>query len=189
MRSAGLSWSHDTCCALTEKLDRYPMRAYPNSSPAESEGIAPLFCTSAKLFRAGTPDGAVFISNRFLVQCPAEAGLLGARSRGGGGAARPDWPVDPRPLEHPRRDHLHRGRLPIPRRRVGRRSRTDLPRAIRRRFACGPQRVPLRSRGLSSPKVRHCHDRAWSLLALTILIGPDRSTTIRLPLASLPRTP
>jgi hypothetical protein len=93
---------------------------------------------------------------------PAEAGLIDARSRGGGGAARPDWPVDPRPLEHPRRDHLHRGRLPIPRRRVGRRSCTDLPRAIRRRFACGPQRVPLRSRGLSSPKVRHCHDRAWS---------------------------
>jgi hypothetical protein len=27
------------------------------------------------------------------------------------------------------------------------------------------------------------------LLVLTILIGPDRSTTIRLPLASLPCTP
>ena len=64
--------------AFTEKLDGYPMRAYPNPSPAESEGIAPLFCTSAKLFRAGTLDGAVFISNRFLVQCPAEAGLIGA---------------------------------------------------------------------------------------------------------------
>ena len=77
MRSAGLSWSHDTCCVDGE-LDRYPTRAYPNPSPAESEGVAPLFCTSAKLFRAGTLDGAVVISNRFLVQCPAEAGLIGA---------------------------------------------------------------------------------------------------------------
>jgi hypothetical protein len=69
------------------------MRAYPHSSPAESEGIAPLFCTSAKLFRAGTLDGAVFISNRFLVQCPGEAGLIGApvtwwRWRGSTGLAR-----------------------------------------------------------------------------------------------------
>ena len=39
MRSTGLSWSHDTCCVDGE-MDRYPMRAYPNSSPAESEGIA-----------------------------------------------------------------------------------------------------------------------------------------------------
>ena len=31
MRSAGLSWSHDTCCVDGE-MDRYPMRAYPNSS-------------------------------------------------------------------------------------------------------------------------------------------------------------
>jgi hypothetical protein len=58
------------------------MRACPNPSLAEAEGVAPLFCTSAKLFGAGTLDGAVFISNRFLVQCPAEAGLIGARSHG-----------------------------------------------------------------------------------------------------------
>ena len=50
---------------------------HPNPSPAESERVAPLFCTSAKLFRAGTLDGAVVISNRFLVQCSAEAGLIG----------------------------------------------------------------------------------------------------------------
>ena len=54
------------------------MRAYPNPSLAEAEGVAPLFCTSAKLFGAGTLDGAVLISNRFSVQCPAEAGLIGA---------------------------------------------------------------------------------------------------------------
>jgi hypothetical protein len=61
-----------TPVALMEKLDRNPMRAYPNPFPAEAEGVAPLFCTSAKLF------GAVFISNRFLVQGPADAGLIGA---------------------------------------------------------------------------------------------------------------
>ena len=76
MRSAGLSWSHDTCCVDGE-LDRYPTRAYPNPSPAEFGGVAPLLCTSAKLFRAGTLDGAVVISNRSLVQCIAEAGLIG----------------------------------------------------------------------------------------------------------------
>jgi hypothetical protein len=64
--------------ALMEKLDRYPMRAYPNPSLAEAEGVAPLFRTSAKLFGAGTLDGTVFIFDRFLVQCPAEAGLIGA---------------------------------------------------------------------------------------------------------------
>jgi len=57
LRSAGLSWSHDTCC-IDGEMDRYPMRAYPNPSRAEAEGVAPLFCTSAKLFGAGTLDGA-----------------------------------------------------------------------------------------------------------------------------------
>jgi hypothetical protein len=38
-----------------------------------------------------------------------------------------------------------------------RRPRTDAPRAIRRRFRhAAVQRAPLRSRGLSFPKVRHC---------------------------------
>src|ERR1700730_4228966 len=46
-----------------------------------------------------------------------------------------------------------------------RRPRTDAPRAIRRRFTrAGVQRAPLRSRGLSFPKVRHWHDPAWSPL-------------------------
>ena len=53
------------------------MRAYPNPSLAVAEGVGLLFCTSAKLFNANTLDGAVFISNRFLVQCTAEAGLIG----------------------------------------------------------------------------------------------------------------
>ena len=61
-----------------EILDRYPMRAYPNPSLAEAEGVAPLFCTSAQLFGADALDGAVFISNRFLVQRLTEAGLIGA---------------------------------------------------------------------------------------------------------------
>ncbi len=38
MRSAGLSWSHDTC-VLIEKLNPYPMRAYRNTSVAEVDGI------------------------------------------------------------------------------------------------------------------------------------------------------
>ena len=43
--SAGLSWSQDTC-AFEERLDRYPVRAYRDASVAESEGVAPLFCTA-----------------------------------------------------------------------------------------------------------------------------------------------
>ena len=77
MRSTGLSWSHDTCCVDGE-IGSLSNESISELLPAESEGIAPLFCTSAKLFRAGTLDGAVLISNRFLVQCPAEAGLIGA---------------------------------------------------------------------------------------------------------------
>jgi len=46
-RSAGLSWSHDTCC-IDEKLNRYPMRAYRNTSVAEADGVAPLFCTASR---------------------------------------------------------------------------------------------------------------------------------------------
>jgi hypothetical protein len=38
MRSAGLSWSHDTCCFM-EKLNPYPMRAYRNTSLAEVDGV------------------------------------------------------------------------------------------------------------------------------------------------------
>jgi hypothetical protein len=43
--SPGLSWSHDTL-HFDERLDRYPVRAYRDASVAESEGVAPLFCTA-----------------------------------------------------------------------------------------------------------------------------------------------
>ena len=51
------------------------------------------------------------------------------------------------------------------------------------------QRAPLKSQRLSSPKVRHVAIGLGHLLAVTILIGPNCSTTIGLPLASLPCTP
>jgi hypothetical protein len=40
-----------------------------------------------------------------------------------------------------------------------------------------------------APTVRHVAIGCGYLLAVTILIGPNRSTTIGLPLASLPCTP
>ena len=49
IRSPGLSWSHDTL-HFDERVDRYPVRAYGNASVAESEGVAPLFCTAASSF-------------------------------------------------------------------------------------------------------------------------------------------
>ena len=51
-----------------------------------------------------------------------------------------------------------------------------------RAFACVGNR-------LSSPELGIVTIGHGHLLALTILIGPDCSTTICLPLASLPRTP
>ena len=77
MRSAGLSWSHDTC-RIDGEIGSSSNESIPNPSLAEAEGVAPLFRTSAKLFGAGTLDWAVFISNGFLVQRPTEAGLIGA---------------------------------------------------------------------------------------------------------------
>ena len=77
MRSSGLSWSHDTC-RIDGEIGSLSNGSMSEPLLAEAEGVAPLFYTSAKLFGAGTLDGTVFISNRFLVQCPTEAGLIGA---------------------------------------------------------------------------------------------------------------
>jgi hypothetical protein len=55
--SPGLSWSHNTLQLM--RLDRYPVRAYQNASVAQSEGVAPLFCTAASSFahaRWGRPN-------------------------------------------------------------------------------------------------------------------------------------
>jgi len=50
------------------------------------------------------------------------------------------------------------------------------------------QRAPLRSQGLSLPKVRHCYERAWSPLRPDDLDRSRPLQTIRLPLASLAPT-
>ena len=73
-------------------------------------------------------------------------------------------------------------------RRPTRRPRTGAPRAIRRRFRrAALQRAPLRSRGLSFPKVRHCHERAWSPLRADYL---DRSKPLHVdPIALSISTP
>src|SRR6266478_4794922 len=55
MWSPGLSWSHDTCCVDGE-IGSLSNESISELLPAESEGIAPSFCTSANLFRAGTLD-------------------------------------------------------------------------------------------------------------------------------------
>ena len=65
-------------CALMVKLDRYPMRASRNTLVVGRCHAA--FSVQRQLFRAGTLDGVVLISNGFLVQCLAEVGLIGAVS-------------------------------------------------------------------------------------------------------------
>jgi hypothetical protein len=47
--SPGLSWSHDTL-HFDERVDGYPVRAYRNTSVAESEGVASLLRTAASSF-------------------------------------------------------------------------------------------------------------------------------------------
>jgi len=50
MRSAGLSWSHDTC-RIDGEIGSLSNESISEPLPSGAEGVAPLFCTSAKLFR------------------------------------------------------------------------------------------------------------------------------------------
>ena len=52
MRSAGLSWSHDTC-RIDGEIGCLSVESMSEPLLAEAEGVAPLFYTSAKLFGAG----------------------------------------------------------------------------------------------------------------------------------------
>jgi len=51
MRSAGLSWSHDTC-RIDGEIGSLSNESMSEPLLAEAEGVAPLFYTSAKLFGA-----------------------------------------------------------------------------------------------------------------------------------------
>src|SRR6516165_3234469 len=98
--------------------------------------------------------------------------LSAPRSRGDGDTARPE--AAPLPLKHPNRDHLQGGRLLIPLRRVGRhddRAQAAIhPRAV--------QRAPLRSRGLSSPEVRHVAIGDGEATHASLAPGPEPCSLI-----------
>ena len=81
--------------ALMEKIGSLSNESISEPLPSGGARCCTAFLTSAKLFGAGTLGGAVFISNRFLVQCPTEAGLIGAPVtwRGDGDTARPGCPI------------------------------------------------------------------------------------------------
>ena len=93
MRSAGLSWSHDTCRIDGEigSLSNEHIR----TPPSRGGGCRTAFLYQHKALGAGTLDGAVFIPNRFLVQCPTEWVSSAPRSRGVGDTARPGSPSTP----------------------------------------------------------------------------------------------
>ena len=93
MRSAGLSWSHDTCRIDGEigSLSNEHIR----TPPSRGGGCRTAFLYQRKALGAGTLDGAVFIPNRFLVQCPTEWVSSAPRSRGVGDTARPGSPSTP----------------------------------------------------------------------------------------------
>ena len=77
IRSAVLSCSHDTFCINGE------VGSQSNESVSEhprSRTVSRRFSVRRQLFRPGTLDGVVLISNSFLVQCLAETGLIGAVS-------------------------------------------------------------------------------------------------------------
>ena len=77
IRSAGLSCSHETLRTdgEVESLSNESVSEHPRSRT-----VSRRFSVQRQLFRAGTLDGVVLISNSFLVQCLAEAGLIGAVS-------------------------------------------------------------------------------------------------------------
>src|SRR6516162_3425490 len=86
----------------------------------------------------------------------------------------------PLPLEHPSRDHLQGGRLPIPLRRVGRhddRARTHrvLSGGASPALGCG---APLRSRGLSSPEVPHVAIGHGEAAHVSLAPGPEPCSLI-----------
>jgi hypothetical protein len=77
IRSPSLSCSHETFCIYGEswlKLDRYP--ACRTTFVVGRCRAA--FLYKGRLFRAGTLDGVILISNIFLMQCSPDAGLIGA---------------------------------------------------------------------------------------------------------------
>ena len=78
MRSVVLHCSHETFCIDGE------VGSLSNESACRNTFVVgrcrAAFLYSAKLFRAGTLDGVALISNSFLVQCPAESGLIVAGS-------------------------------------------------------------------------------------------------------------
>ena len=157
MRSTGLSWSHDTCCVDGE------------IGSLSNESISELLPSGVGRYRTAFLYERKALSSRhprwrwlYLQQ------VFGAMPRRSGSHWRPGHVVAVARLDRTgpsTRDLLNTlaaitctrpASDPSATRGPTRRSRTDLPRAIRRRFACGAQRAPLRSRGLSSPKVRHC---------------------------------
>jgi len=99
-RSARLPWSHDTSCSDGE-IGSFSNESISEPFLAEAEGVASLFCTSAKLSGAGTLDGAVLISNRFGV-VPRRSGFH-RRSAHVVTVMRLDGAA-PLPLEHPASD-------------------------------------------------------------------------------------
>ena len=74
MRSAGLSWSHDTlhCDGEVGSL------SYESVSEHLGSGVtvSSRFSVQRQLFRAGTLDGVALISNSFLMRCPTKPASL-----------------------------------------------------------------------------------------------------------------
>src|SRR5712671_8127682 len=72
--SPGLSWSHDTL-HFDERVDRYPVRAYRDASVAESEGVAPLFCTAPSSLYRHARWGRSYFQQFFGAMHPKPASL------------------------------------------------------------------------------------------------------------------
>jgi hypothetical protein len=78
MQSAVLSFSHESfCIALIVKLVVVQQSV---SEHLRSRTVSRRFSVQRQLFRGGTLDGVILISNSFLVQCSAESALMVAGS-------------------------------------------------------------------------------------------------------------
>ena len=94
MRSAGLSWSHDTYC-VDEEIESLSNESISEPLPSGVGRYRTAFLYQRKALSRRHPRWRRSYLQQVFGAMPAEAGLIDARSRGGGVAARPDWPVDP----------------------------------------------------------------------------------------------
>jgi len=190
MRSAGLSWSHDTCC-IDGEIGWLSNESISEPLPSGVRRCRTAFMYQRKALSRWYPRWR---------RCSLQQ-VFGAMHRRSGSHWQPGQVVTVTRLKRAAqstRDLLNT-LAAITCNEAGCRSLGDAwadTTTAHGRAACYQAAIQARGGAARSseitrvvlPKVRHCTNGHGHLFALTILIGPDRCTMIRLPLASLAPT-